>query len=270
MPIRTVQRRAAPDVVMKAIILTLLLLIVIGYILAALYLYINQRSMIYFPHKGPSDLHDATFEIENDGHILKGWVVNPERQKAIIYFGGNSERIEGNIAAFQKLFPLYSLYLLNYRGFGESDGKPTEAGLYRDALAIYDQLKAEHPHISVIGRSLGSGVATWLAASRKVEKLILITPFDSAQQVAQKVYPYFPMSLLLKDKHDSWSRAHQIDSRILMIIASNDTIISREHSDRLAEQFKPQQLKVVVVEDATHNTISSHAEFYDSMQAFMQ
>ncbi len=255
---------------MKTAIILLLLLLVAGYILAALYLYINQRSMIYFPHKGPSDSHDPTFKLQSDGHILKGWVVNPGRQKAIIYFGGNSERIEGNIEAFQSIFPRYTLYLLNYRGFGESDGKPTEAGLYRDALAIYDHLKAEHAHISVIGRSLGSGVATWLAASRRVEKLILVTPFDSAQELAQKAYPYFPMSLLLKDKHDSWGRAKQIDSRILMMIASDDAIISREHSDRLAEQFKPQQIKVVVINEATHNTISTHSEFFDSMQAFMQ
>lgn len=255
---------------MKTTIILLVLLLVIGYILAALYLYINQRSMIYFPHKGPSDSHDSTFEIESDGHTLKGWVVNPGRRKTIIYFGGNSERIEGNIDAFQTLFPHYTLHLLNYRGFGESDGKPTEAGLYQDALTIYDHLKAEYAHISVIGRSLGSGVATWLAASRKVEKLILITPFDSAKEVAQKAYPYFPMSLLLKDKHDSWSRAKQIDSRILMIIASDDAIISREHSDRLAEQFKPEQIEVVVIDDATHNTISTHPEFFDAMQAFMQ
>ena len=255
---------------MKTTIILLILLLVIGYILAALYLYITQRSMIYFPHKGPSDSHDSTFEIESDGHTLKGWVVNPGRRKTIIYFGGNSERIEGNIDAFQTVFPHYTLHLLNYRGFGESDGKPTEAGLYQDALAIYDQLKAEHAHISVIGRSLGSGVASWLAASRKVEKLILITPFDSAKEVAQKAYPYFPMSLLLKDKHDSWSRAKQIDSRILMIIASDDAIISREHSDRLAEQFNPEQIEVVVIDDATHNTISTHPEFFDAMQAFMQ
>ena len=255
---------------MKTAIILLLLLLVAGYILAALYLYINQRSMIYFPHKGPSDSHDPTFKLQSDGHILKGWVVNPGRQKAIIYFGGNSERIEGNIETFQSIFPRYTLYLLNYRGFGEGDGKPTEEGLYRDALAIYDHLKAEHAHISVIGRSLGSGVATWLAASRRVEKLILVTPFDSAQELAQKAYPYFPMSLLLKDKHDSWGRAKQIDSRILMMIASDDAIISREHSDRLAEQFKPKQIKVVVINEATHNTISTHPEFFDSMKKFMR
>jgi len=255
---------------MKTAIIILILLLVIGYILTALYLYINQRSMIYFPHKGPSESHDTTFEIESDGHTLKGWVVNPGQRKTIIYFGGNSERIEGNIEAFQTIFPHYTLHLLNYRGFGESDGKPTETGLYQDALAIYDQLKTEHARISVIGRSLGSGVATWLAASRKVEKLILVTPFDSAKEVAQKAYPYFPMSLLLKDKHDSWGRAKQIDSRILMIIASDDAIISREHSDRLAEQFKQEQMKVVVIDDATHNTISTHPEYFDSMKSFMQ
>ncbi|MEN8214763.1 MAG: alpha/beta hydrolase, partial [Pseudomonadota bacterium] len=197
---------------MTTIIVTLLLLLVIGYLLMALYLYINQRSMIYFPHKGPSDLHDTNFTLQSDGHTLKGWTVNPGQEHAVIYFGGNSERIEGNITVFGQILPHYTLYLINYRGFGESDGKPTEEGLYRDALAIYDQLNTEYAHISVIGRSLGSGVATWLASSRKVERLVLITPFDSAQEIAQKAYPYFPMSLLLKEKHDSWSRAQQIDS----------------------------------------------------------
>ena len=254
---------------MKTAIIILLLLLVAGYLMAALYLYINQRSMIYFPHSGPSDSHDTTFEIESDGHRLKGWIVNPGQHEAIIYFGGNSERIEANIEVFQSIFPHYTLYLLNYRGFGESDGEPTEAGLYQDALAIYDHLKTRHMQISVIGRSLGSGVATWLAASRKVKNLILVTPFDSAKEVAQKAYPFFPMSLLLKDKHDSWSRAKLIDSRILMLIASDDMIITREHSDRLAQQFKPEQIEVVVINDATHNTISTHPEFFDGMKNFM-
>ena len=255
---------------MRELLITLLLLIICAYLLIALYLYFNQRSMIYFPHEESFRTSAETIDIESDGHTLKGWVVNPGRPRAILYFGGNAERIHRNINAFRETFPDYSIYLLNYRGYGASEGKPTEEGLYLDALAIYDSIKAHHRHISVIGRSLGGSVATWLAASRRVEKLILITPFDSAVRIAQKIYPYLPMTLLLKDKHDSLSRAAAIDSGVLMLVAGDDSIVTREHSERLAAGFRPQQIEVVVIAAATHNDISSHPLFYASMARFMK
>jgi uncharacterized protein len=255
---------------MKELLITLLLLIISTYLLIALYLYFNQRSMIYLPHRESFTAPAKTIEIESDGHTLKGWVVNPGRPRAILYFGGNAERIHHNIDAFRQTFPDYSVYLLNYRGYGASEGTPTEEGLYTDALAIYDRLKAHHRRISVIGRSLGGSIATSLAASRRVEKLILITPFDSAARLAQKFYPYLPMALLLKDKHDSLSRAAAIDSSVLMLVAGDDRIVTREHSERLAAGFRPQQLEVVVIPAATHNDISSHPLFYASMARFMQ
>lgn len=255
---------------MRGLLITLLLVLICGYLLIALYLYFNQRSMIYLPHKEAASAPAETIDIESDGHILKGWVVNPERRRAIIYFGGNAERIHRNIKTFRQIFPDHSVYLLNYRGYGASEGEPTEESLYLDALTIYDRLKARHRHISVIGRSLGSSIATWLAASRRVEKLILITPFDSAAQIAQKIYPYLPMSLLLKDKHDSLGRAGAIDSSVLMLVAGDDRIVTREHSERLAARFNPQQLEVVVIAAATHNDISSHPLFFDGMERFMK
>ena len=92
---------------------------------------------------------------------------------------------------------------MDYRGYGFSTGVSTEATLYRDALKLYDSVKSKHTRISLGGRSLGTAVATYVAAYREVSKLALITPFDSIVNVAQGKYPVYPVHLLLHDTFDS-------------------------------------------------------------------
>jgi hypothetical protein len=75
--------------------------------------------------------------------------------------------------------------------------------LFSDALAIYDRIKKDHQQIIAIGRSLGTGVAVYLAAQREIEKLVLVTPFDSLRSVAQEIYPIYPISLILKESYRS-------------------------------------------------------------------
>ena len=145
----------------------------------------------------------------------------------------------------------------------------SEAGLFKDALSLYDFARARHAEISVIGRSLGGGVAAYLASKRDVHKLVLVTPFDSALNMARELYPLFPVTLLLKDRYDTAGRAGKITAPVLAIIAGQDGIIPRSRSDALVDAFPAGQITVAVIENAGHNTIDDSAGYAEALMAFL-
>ena len=122
--------------------------------------------------------------------------------------------------------------------------------------------------ISVIGRSLGSGVATYLASKRPVKKMALISPFDSITRVAQNNFMIFPMFLMLLDKYDSISRVKDIKAETFVLIAEHDEVIPRIHSQRLIDEFAAEQITVKIIADSRHNDISDKVEYYQLLKDF--
>lgn len=238
--------------------LTTMLLIYLGF---CLLLFMLQRKFLYFPQ--PSGAVNGMIEISftTDGVQLNGWVVNEGQAKALIYYGGNAESIENNITFFETVLPSYSVYLIPYRGYGNSTGSPSEAHLYHDALYIFDHVKVNHQQISLMGRSLGSGVATYVAVNRQVEKLLLVTPFDSIVNLASNIYWMFPVSLLIQDKFQSINRVKNITAPTYIFVAEKDRVIPRARSDQLIAQFTEQLADSIVVSGAEHNDISLYPEY---------
>jgi len=163
----------------------------------------------------------------------------------------------------------HTIYAVNYRGYATSTGQPSEKALTSDALHIYDILEGRHLSIAVIGRSLGSGVATYLAAERKVQKMVLITPFDSVLNVARDRFYFFPIALLLKDKYDSAGKVKQIAAKTLVILAERDQVIAARYSQRLIEAFAKGQVQVKVIGNSGHNDLSNKAEYYRLIESFL-
>ncbi len=239
------------------------------YLGLGVYLYLEQRSFIYFPvqsHSQASDLQQLVFD--NDGYQIKTSVLNEGNKKAIIYFGGNAENVDYNAERFKKMFPEYAIYLFKYRGYAGSGGEPSEKAIYADALRLYDLLQKKHEEIALIGRSLGSAVATYVAAKKEVKKLVLVTPFDSVLNVAQKQYPIYPIGLMLKDRHDSLSRVKQIRARTLVVAAENDTIIDMSHTKNLVKAFSL-PVDFHIIEDANHNNIANFERYNALLINFM-
>lgn len=245
--------------------IALLLVIYLGF---GGYLYLNQRNLIYFPVRADTPSEDEDI-FDNEGEKIKVSVVNRGKRKAIIYFGGNAENVDYNLDDFKAVFRKHTSYLVKYRGYGGSSGTPTEQGLYSDAMHIFDKLNNEYDEISIIGRSLGAGVATYIASRKPVHKLVLITPFDSIKSVARSQFPFYPVSLLIKDKYDSLARAEDIDTETMIIAAGKDRIIGISHARQLAEGFK-QGVAFHIIEDAGHNDISNFAEYYQTLSDFIQ
>ncbi len=250
--------------------MTVISIAVLMYVGFCVFMYASQRNAIYYPTPEVHVPEAADMRLESDGETLKIWrIADANGPNAIIYFGGNAEDVSGNIPQFRNIFPRHNVYLVNYRGYGGSTGSPSEMGLYKDALAVFDEIRSRYTDISVIGRSLGSGVATYLATARDIDRLILVTPFDSIENVAKKAMPLLPVSLLLKDKFDSAGRVADIDAPVLVVIAENDEVIAKRHSDALAGAFPDSQVTVEVIPDTGHNTIDMSPRYANVLSKFL-
>lgn len=247
----------------------LLLLPAGAYVVICLLLFAGQRSHIYYPVRESNPAGAQSVRMQGAGADLKVWVVRRPGPRAILYFGGNAEDVAYNLAAFTAAFPGHSLYLVNYRGYGGSSGEPTESGLTSDAVALFDGLAGRHSAISVIGRSLGSGVAAHLASVRDVHRLVLVTPFDSLVNVARAHFRYFPVSLLMRERYDAGSRVPAIRAPALIIVAADDEIIPRARSDALAAAFGPARARVTVLDDVGHNDIDGLPQYLESIAEFL-
>ncbi|MEA3267412.1 MAG: alpha/beta hydrolase [Candidatus Fermentibacteria bacterium] len=266
---KTVRKRKSRRNPIQTFVASALVVIAVGYIATAAYLYMNQRKFLYFPQPGVLATGEQQIEIRNGDITLRGWVVNPGNSNAIIYFGGNGERPEASIVDFKDLFSNHTIYFINYRGYGESDGSPTETGLYDDAMAIYDHISPDHNHIIVIGRSLGTGVATYLATERDIHRLVLVEPYDCLVNIAQATYPIFPMRLMMKDRYNSAERASRITAPTLIIKAENDQIIPGTSTDNLIARFNRDILETATIPEATHNNIQNYTQYYMLLRDFI-
>jgi len=190
----------------------------------------------------------------------------------VLYFGGNAEEVSWMIDAARADAPGVSWLLMDYRGYGQSAGAPSEKALVEDALSLYDhavKLPGTDPkRIYAFGRSLGSGVAVALAAERPLAGLILATPFDSLAAVAKRYYWYLPVDLMLKHRFDSIVLAPQSRTSLLCLIAERDEVIPAVHAERLFEAWGGTKRKVVLA-DAGHNTTDAHPMFWPSIREFL-
>ena len=250
--------------------ISFIITLTISYIAICFLLFIFQRQMIYLPTSEVSVPGVAHTVLDTGEVRIKIWTLNPGKEKALIYFGGNAENVAYNIDDFGTLFADRTVYLINYRGYGGSSGSPHEEGFYRDALFAYDHFMKEHTALSVMGRSIGGAVATYLASKRDVEKLILVTPFDSAVNVGKKLYWFFPMELILRERLDSSVRADKITTDTMIIAAGNDRIIPYENTHNLVQAFSQTEVEVAILSDRGHNTVHLHPDYRKTIAAFMK
>ena len=249
--------------------MSLLLTVALIYAGICLALYFGQRRLIYFPQPEVADTSAEAIWLDSEGERLKIWRLPGNNGRAIIYFGGNAEQVSRNIPDYAGWFPGTSVYFANYRGYGGSSGMPSEAALFADALQLFDELARRYTNIAVVGRSLGSGVAVYLATRRPVQQLVLVTPYDSVANIARGLFPILPTSWLLQDRFDSVARVPQVTADTLVLIAEHDGVINRRHSDALVEAFPDRQVQVEIVAEADHNTVHLWPAYARSLQSFL-
>jgi pimeloyl-ACP methyl ester carboxylesterase len=216
-----------------------------------------------------------------DGITLRGWYLPPnppppqgELAPGLIWFYGNFETI-GGIAPVLREFrpPGIGMLVLDYRGYGRSDGSPTEAGVYRDAAAAWEFITArteiDTTRIALYGRSIGSAVALYLATERHVRAVVLESPFTSGKAMAEKHYAPLP-SVLVQLELDNLERARQLSVPLLVFHGSDDRIAPIEMGRAVAEAGRAEDF--VVLDGAGHNDTyaAGGTPYRDRMHAFLQ
>lgn len=205
---------------------------------------------------------------------LHGWKIeqsNSCSESILLYFGGNAEDITLNFSQVSQ-WNVRRVYFFNYRGYGWSQGKPSQAAFFEDALAIYDFLVNEQnedpKNIILMGRSLGSAVATYLAAQRPICRSILITPFDSVLSLAKRMIPFLPVRWLLQHPFPSSDYAPSIHSHLLMVLAEHDEVIPRSNSMQLFERWAGYK-RICTIANAGHNNLHLVPAFSREISEFI-
>lgn len=242
------------------------------------FIYFRQERMIFYPQGNDPELRAQwrwrRVEIPSGRHVLEAWWAEagaPESDLTIVYFGGNAEDVLFT-ARSATAIAAKRMLVTNYRGYGTSTGSPSERALMEDALAIYDYVRGpggtDPRHIVLMGRSLGSAVATSLAANREVRGVVLITPFDSMAAIAARYYPRMLVDRLLRHRFASVEVAPRAQAPALMLIAERDQIVPASHSLALAGAWAgPKQLKTF--EGVGHNDIQLHPDYYATINRFL-
>jgi pimeloyl-ACP methyl ester carboxylesterase len=247
--------------------LSVILLLGIGvYGAACLALFLVQRSFLYFPPRVAAFKAPVVSTLTVPGALVKVSERPHAGRKAVIYLGGNGEDVSASLPLLDAAFPDHALYLLHYRGYSGSSGKPSEQALVADSLLLFDRVLAAHPEVVLVGRSLGTGIAVQVASRRPVHRLVLVTPYDSIAELAARQFPVFPVRWLLQDTYDSGKYAPGVKAPTLLVAAEHDEIIPASSTALLLSRFAPGLASMKVVAAAGHNSISDSAAYVPLLQ----
>ncbi len=211
------------------------------YLVIIAFVYYSQSSLIYYPNMPGRNLIATPEQIglkyQNvqlvtaDGVNLHGWFIPSNHAiGTVVFFHGNAGNISHRLESIDVFNGLnLNVFIIDYRGYGKSEGKVTEKGTYRDAEAAWIYLTETRSistnKIIIFGRSLGASIATWLASKKTPAALIIESGFTSIPSIAKRIYPYLPVRWLTHFKYDTKSYVKNLSSPVLVVHSKNDEII---------------------------------------------
>ena len=263
-------------------IITSIILYGIGiYLFVVLIMFVFQRSLLYLPSKEKLDpffySHTGLKKVNlttSDGLVLNSLFKGPsnKQQNTLVVFHGNAGHIGHRVDKFRPyLEEGYGLLLVEYRGYGENLGKPSEDGFYKDGRAALDFLfkqKISKHQTILYGESLGCGIAVKLSTEDKYHSTILEAPYTSIAEVASKHYWYLPAKWLVLDRFDIISIIKNIKSPLLVIHGEEDNVISIEFGIKIFNSA-PKPKEAFYVKEAGHNNLYEF-NVYEKIVSFLE
>lgn len=264
--------------------LKIVLVVAAGYGLIVAIVYLMQGRMLYLPDmpgraltNTPTDIgldyQDVSIET-TDGVTLHGWFIPGRSSRVLLFFHGNAGNISHRLASIKQFQDLgLSLFIIDYRGYGQSGGSTTERGIYRDADAAWRYLTGTRgiaaSEIVIFGRSLGASVASRLASKQRPLALIVESSFTSVPDIAQELYPWLPARWLSRLRHATRDYAADVRCPILVIHSRDDEIIPFHHGEAIfAVANEP---KTLLPLRGTHNDGFLYDEhiYIEGLQTFL-
>jgi len=243
----------------------------ISYFLFVLIMFFLQRDLLYLPHDGqeaPEEYNVPMSEVEfsaADGVKLVSWYKKPQEGKpTILYFHGNAGHLGYRASKYRTYFEGgYGLLALGYRGYGKSEGLPSEDGFYQDARAALKWLSEQgvtSSDIILYGESLGTGIAMQMATEYDLCAVILEAPYESMMKVGARIYPLLPVYYVLRDRFDSISKVDNIQEPVLIFHGKKDGLILVEHGENLLKSLVQSgnvESEIVIFPEAGHDNINA-------------
>ena len=256
-----------------------------AYLLLVGFVYLTQAKLLYLPGVPGREL-DADpirigLEYENvwleasDGVRVHGWFVPGGSVRTVLFFHGNAGNIAHRLDTIRQFHELgLSVFIIDYRGYGQSEGKPSEDGLHQDAAAAWRYLTDERDisaaDIIVFGRSLGGSVAAWLAAQQPPGALVVDSAFTSVPDAGADVYPWLPVRLLARIQHATKEHITKVTAPVLVVHSRGDEIIPFKHGQALFELAN--QPKTFLELRGGHNDahFTSGQAYIDGLRQFLE
>lgn len=267
-------------------LLTLLIAAASFYVLLALMLFFFQDRMVFLPNMPGRTLtatpKDAGFDFEDvtletsDGLKLHGWYVPAAQARGVVLFlhgnaGNISHRLD-SIAIFHELG--LDTLIIDYRGYGQSQGKPSEQGTYLDAEAAWHYLVNDRgvaaDRIIVFGRSLGGAVAAWLANQYTPAALIIESSFSSALDIARKLYPFMPVRLITRLEFPVSLHVSRLQCPLLVVHSRDDEIIPFTMAEAIYESAAEPKSLLEIWGDHNNGFLLSRDRYLSGLNEFIQ
>jgi hypothetical protein len=234
------------------------------YLALLLGLFVFQARLIYLPRRvlvaTPTELglryEDVYFQTA-DGLTLHGWFVpRDSTERVLLFFHGNAGNVSHRLESLHLFYRLgWSVFLIDYRGYGQSQGSPSEQGTYQDALSAWRYLTEERrlpaSQVVIFGRSLGGSIAVWLAAQTSPAALIAESAFTSLPELAATLYPWFPARFLARYEYDTRRWIQKVRCPVLIIHSREDELVPFAHAQELF--LAAQEPKSLLAIRGSHN-----------------
>lgn len=265
--------------------LRILLALFLAYIALLVVAYFLQSRLVHLPHipgraliGSPADIRIPYEVVEvttEDGVRLHGWWVPAEQPRGtLLFFHGNAGNISHRLETISIFHSLgLNIFIFDYRGYGQSTGRPTEKGLYRDGEAAYRYLVEERGiapgEIVFFGRSLGGAVAARTATVYPARGLILESTFTSVPDLGAELYRFLPVRLLARLRYDTRAHLAQTDIPVLIIHSEEDEIIPYHHAEALAATAGPRGRLVTIQGDHNTGFLQAGRSYRQALDAFL-
>ena len=225
----------------KNIIIVLVLLstsLIIFFDCQSQFIYFPDRKIIKTPENEGLSYESVYFETEDGVKISGWWIPSPKHRGIVLFCHGNAGNISNRLDSIRIFYGLgLSTFIFDYRGYGNSYGKPSEKGTYMDAAAAWNYLvrtrNISPDHIIIFGRSLGGSIACWLVQDHRPRMLIVESTFTTIREAANNLFPSFIVSLILRYKYSTIEYIKNVQCPILIIHSLDDELIPFDHGDKL-------------------------------------